>query len=419
MTLDQVRLKVFAGEALTDAELARLQVAVQNHEDRDVRALWVQALVNADALPEALTLADRLLRDAPRDAQLLLAKARALISAERWADAEPVLTQALAVNPDDPEIFKALAVIHLRRHELARAHDWVKKALERDPFDAEAQTLMAELAPQVEGSAPELASSAAERDFREKTLEALKRKSIAHLVQGDSLLIRAGTGAAARLSWPALRSQQRASGQSVDTFAEALATELAQRTLGLKPGRLPLLLKVLPVVRDARFLEQAEGAVHREGPADTFIFYVIEDPAFVRYVPERSLQSARVTLDELDEHAFKNLAHKPVLPKPIELVQGALRLAAEPTGLWGLTGNDGHDAARLFSRPTQAALEETLGAEPLRCYLGLRELVLLCRASDEALATQLSQMQATDEGIAGAFEYHRGTLKRLSAWSGV
>ena len=419
MTLDQLRQKVFNGEALSDAELHRLKNALQNREAEGLAAILVQALVNADAIDEALLLVTRLLKDAPRDAQLHLAKARALIAMEKWNEAEPALKQALALHGgSDPEVEKALAVIHLRRGEFERARQTIERLLQADPFDHEAQQLLLELQ-QLEGatlnSAPD--ATAAADAFKAALTGALNRRSIAFLLQGDQLLIRSGRSTIARFSLRTLLDEFRTTGRTMEAYADTLTSEMADRGLGVRAGRLHLLSSVLPVLRDDAFLEKAEGAARREGPAGLWVFYVIEDPAFVRYVPQRSLDRSRVTLEELDERAWKNLARKPAPLKPIELVQGALRIAAQSTGLWGLTGNDGHDPARMLATATRAQLEEKLGAVPMRVYLGLRELVLLCRADDEAHAKQLAEMSAADDGINGVFELRNGILNSLSAWA--
>src|SRR5688572_15193927 len=116
----RVREKVERGEALAPDELAALERAAASSDGPVLRLAVAQALLNAGAEREALALLERLARDFPRDLQARLGHARALVGLERWADAERALQQALALNPEDPEALKALAVVALRRGERGR-----------------------------------------------------------------------------------------------------------------------------------------------------------------------------------------------------------------------------------------------------------------------------------------------------------
>ncbi len=67
------------------------------------------------------------------------------MSMEKWADAEGALLDGLKLQPDDPELLTALAVVALRRGERTRARALVDDVLTRDPFHSEAQLLAGEL----------------------------------------------------------------------------------------------------------------------------------------------------------------------------------------------------------------------------------------------------------------------------------
>ena len=195
-----------------------------------------------------------------------------------------------------------------------------------------------------------------------------------------------------------------------------IGRDFAERSLGLPPGKAQLLGKVLPVLRDSTFLERAQGAVRREGPAGLWFFYAVEDPEVVLYVPEGVLAALRLDLEQLDAAAWKNLEARPAEVRALELEQGALRLSATPTGLWALAHGDGHDAARLLTRSHQATLEQHAGPGPWRVYLGLRELVLVCREDDAVSVKKLEGLESAREGITGAWRLFDGRLSPLPEW---
>src|SRR6185369_10187692 len=126
-----------------------------------------------------------------------------------------------------------------------------------------------------------------------------------------------------------------------------------------------------------------------EGPAGLWVFYVLEDPELVRYVPEKALETHLVSLDDLDAAAWKRLDAIPTPVRSIALESGQLRLSASPTGLFALAAADGHDAARMLTPKQQALVREAAGEGPLRVYLGLRELVLFCPDDGGATHAQL------------------------------
>ncbi len=405
--------KIEEGEPLADAELEQLSSFARKDGGRVLRTALAQALLNSDAVSEAMALLEALERDFPHDVQVALARARALVSQERYAEAEAPLQHALRLNPDDPEAMKALAVLSMRRGEIPRARDLIHQVLLVDPFDSEAQQLSAELDAPGELHAQSIPLL---KDFTARLVKQLTAQSTAHLMQKDQLLVRLGKGGVARLDLKSLYRGFLDGPNNLDIAVEALARELAERTLGIPPGRLPLLATALPVVRDSTFLERAVGAAHREGPAGLLFFYALKDPELVRYIPEGALRSHRISLEELDTAAWKNLAAEVPSLRAIELEMGALRLAASPTGLWAIAVSDGHDAARLLCLPLQRVLEEKVGTTPLRVYLGLRELVLLCRADDAQNVEKLQGLEASADGIPGAFSMSAGRLSRLDEW---
>lgn len=405
--------KVEAGEALTDAELDELSAWARQEGGRVLRTAVAQALLNRDAVAEAMAVLDGLERDFPHDVQVALARARAFVSQERYAEAESPLQHALRLNPGDPEAKKALAALAMRRGEIARAKALINEVLRDDPFDSEAQQLSSELdAPedQTGQTIPLLG------DFTARLVRQLKAQSTPHLMQKEQLLVRLGKGGVARLDLKSLYRGFLDGAASLDVSVEALARELAERSLGIPAGRLPLLASVLPVLRDSSFLERAVGAAHREGPAGLLVFYALKDPELVRYIPTGALNTHRLSLEQLDAAAWRNLEAESASPRPLELEAGALRLATEPTGLWALARGDGHDGARLLTAAQQAQLEQKLGPGKIRLYLGLRELVMLCRADDAANVEKLAGLESSADGIAGAYILDGGLISRLDDW---
>lgn len=414
MQLDRIREKVWNGEVLSDFELRELETAAQREGGPIWRTTVAQALINADAINQAIPILEAVRRDFPGEIQAHLALGRALISLEKWNEAEAPLKRALELNPGDPEPTKALATLAMRRGEWPRAKAWVDEVLRVDPLDEEAQLLRAEL----ERLAPgELVDEAPTLDrFTRALVEKLKAQSTPHLVARGQLTIRLGRGGVARFDLPVLFADSARTGRSLPESIDMLARDFAERSLGIPAGRLQLLAKVLPVVRDSAFLERGEGAARREGPAGLWFFFAIDDPEVVLYVPEGLLASYRITLEQLDEAAWKNLEARHTEVRALELEQGALRLSATATGLWALAHGDGHDAARLLTVSHQAAIEKTCGAGPLRVYLGLRELVLFCREDDATSVKKLEGLDAAREGIVGAWRLHEGRLTSLPEW---
>ncbi len=410
--LERIQQKVAAGERLGEQELAALQSAARERGGPELRTAVAQALINADAVHEALPLLESARRDYPQSLGVHLALGRALVSLERWKEAEAPLRRALELNPGDPEPLKALAVVHLRRAEWRAARHCVEQALEKDPLDDEALLLLQE----VQRLAPaDLAGPASEAEFSRALLEELQHRSTPHLVQKGQLLVRTGRQVA-RLALDDLHHDYLQGGRPLHEAVAHVAQELAERTLGLPPGKLPLLARALPVLRDSSFLDRGEGAARREGPAGLWVFYAIDDPELVRYVPQGALEGLHLPLETLDEAAWRNLEARQAEVRALELEQGALRLSATPTELWGLAHGDGHDAARLLTPSHQQALAAKAGEGPLRVYLGLRTLVIACRADDAVAVAKLDGLEAARDGIAGAWRLENGRLTALPDW---
>lgn len=415
--LDKVRWKVERGDRLEPEELELLSRAAREAGGVQLRLAVAHALLNNEAPGEALRVVEALAKEFPNDAGVHLAQARALVALDRWSEVEAPVQRALRANPKDPEAMKVLAVLAMRRGEVARAQALVNDVLRQDPFDSEAQLLAAELE---SGDAPMPAAKLPSRGEFVRSLAArLAARSIACLPQKDQLLLRVAGRGVARLEVDSLYRAFQESGRPLDTAVEALARELSERAIGLPAEREALLEKVLPVLRDVRFLERAEGVLHREGPAGLFLAWALEDPDLVRYVPEGVLQTHGVTLDEVEAAAAKNLAARLADLVPVRLENGALKVEQAPTGLWALAKGDGHDAARLLSAEQRARIEAAAGPGPWRVYLGLRELVLLCLELDPVHRDQLSQMTASPDGIEGVFRLDGGLLRPVSPWGAV
>ncbi|MDP2274788.1 MAG: tetratricopeptide repeat protein [Archangium sp.] len=413
MQLDRIKEKVWNGEVLSDFELGELERAAQREGGPIWRTTVAQALINADAINQAIPILEAVRRDFPGELQAHLALGRALISLEKWTEAEAPLKRALELNPGDPEPTKALATLALRRGEWSRAKAWVDEVMKVDPLDSEARLLQAEIERLAPGELNETPSLEA---FTRILVERLKAQSTPHLVSRGQLTIRLGRGGVARFDLTSLFSDATRLGRPLPEAAELLARDFAERSLGIPAGRLQLLAKVLPVVRDSAFLERGEGCSRREGPAGLWFFFAVGDPENALYVPEGLLAAYRITLEQLDEAAWKNLEARHTEVRALELEQGALRISTATTGLWALAHGDGHDAARLLTVSHQAAIERTCGRGPLRVYLGLRELVLFCREDDLVAVKKLEGLDAAREGIVGSWRLHEGRLTSVSEW---
>ena len=386
----RVRGKVERGEVLEPRELEALERAAASSEGPSLRLAVAQALLNAGAEREALRLLEALARDFPRDLQTHLGHARALAVLERYGDAERALGRALAVSPEDPEALKVLAVLALRRGERGRAAALVATVLRADPFDGEARLIKEELeAAEVEPPPPEEAEVAA------AVGAALRRRRVRHLARGGEVLL-VVKGELRRAPLP--RHLEAPSQAAADRFVAELMDLPA-----LSSGAEALLSSVLPVLRGPDFGERARGAAHREGPAGLLVFYVLEHPELLRYVPRAAAEAAGVTLEALDRAAFDRLAASAREPRRFSAV-----------GLWMLASEDGHDAARLLTPAQRDLLRATAGEGPWRVDLGRREAVFVCREADEEAVKALEQLPAEDAGLAGRYRLTGGGLERLA-----
>jgi len=380
--LDRVRGKVERGEALAPGELAALERAAGSSAGPTLRLAVAHALMNGGAEREALRLLEALARDFPRDLQTHLGHARALIGLERWAEAEAPLQRALALSPEDPEAMKVLAVIALRRGERGRAAALVETVLRIDPFDGEARLIKEEL------EAVEI------RPPPEGIGEALRRRRIRHLFKGGELLVLV-KGELRRTPVPA----------ALDVPAEDFVSALLELP-ALGSGPEALLSSVLPVLRPPAFAQQARGAARREENSALWIFYVVEHPQYVRYLPAAAMEAAKVTLEALDQAAFQRLGRAAVAPK---------RLGE--SGVWMVAAEDGHDGARLLTPEQRALLRAAVGEGPWRVDLGRREAAFVCREADAAAVKALEELPAEEDGIPGRFLLTGSTIQALPAGS--
>lgn len=420
--LQRVRQKVEAGEVLTDDELSLLRAEAQRESGPLLKVALAQALINADVPAQALRLLETVHRDYPLDTEAWLARARALFALERWGEAESALQRVLQRQPKDIDALNALALVCLRRGELTRASSLVDEVLQLDPLDNDAQALRAEL-DATDLPSPVGAEQGTDREpvslaaFEQALQAQLKAQSTPHLMQGPNLVVRLGKGGVARLTIRGLYQSFLESGRPLDEAVASVGAELAERSLGLPEEAASLLDVALPVLRDEAFLDRGVGSACREGPAGLWVFYALEDPELFRYVPSSALATHGVSLEQLDEAAWRNLAAKPAEVRPIELYDGHLKLTQEASGLWAVAAGDGHDGARLLTAPQQERLREAIGPGPYRVYLGLRELSLVCR--DDESAGVLEGMQSAGDGIAGEFVLDGGRLHRRPEWKGL
>ena len=412
--LDQIRRKVEAGDLLTDEELGCLERAAKADPGPTLKLAHAHALLNAEENRQGLELMRTLRRDFPRELQVHLGYGRALVSLERWAEAEQALEAALALNPGDIEAEKVLAVVYMRRGEFPRARALVKTLLERDPFDGEARLIKEELE-SADLPAPAPGAGKAERDvFVKVLLESLHERGVRHLRRGGELWVKSDEGGIGRLDLGALHTAYLEDGRALAEVVRSIATELASAA-NLPASVEGLRARVHPVVRPEGFEEVAQGALHREGPAGLRIFYVLDDPELVRYLPEVALEKFGLTMEALDQVGWTNLEARPSQPRSVIVSRGEPRLSPEPLGLWAVCEADGYDAARLLAGSEQARLAKLIGVGPYRVSLARRELVLVCRAGDTQAVAQLESLTQASDGIGGKFALEGGRLVRVGA----
>jgi len=411
--LEKLRRKVELGEPLTERELEELRAAAVGSPGATLWLTVAHALVNAGMDREALPLMERLRRDFPRDLQVRLGLARALLGVERYGEAEAALREALAINPGDPEAVKVLAVLALRRGEKGRAEQYVRDVLEQDPFDAEARLLKEELeAVELPGQAPPQ-EQVLRPEFTAALAAALRRAAVKFRLQGRSVLVKLSSGEVARVDIASLHGAYHGGRDGLLAYVEKLAARLGSLGMGLEEDARALQARLRPVLRPVGFEAQAVGALHRPGPAGLEVFYVLEDAEYLRYLPESSLRAMGLTAEQVDGAAWRNLEASPAPVHPVVLDRGELRLAEAFSGLWALASGDGHDGARLLTAEQQRRLGREAGPGPLRVSLGHREFVLVCREADAAECEALVKLGHAPDGIPGLFRLTGEGLSRL------
>jgi tetratricopeptide (TPR) repeat protein len=410
-SLEQLHRKVEAGEPLSEAELEALRLQAQREPGPTPRLALAHALVNAGAEREALRLLEALRRDFPREVQVRLGLARALLGLERPAEAEAALREALALNPGDPEALKALAALALRRAEYARARACVAQVLEGDPFDGEARLLKEEL--EAAELPPPPRPRAQRSEFTAALVAALHRAGVACRWQGRALLVKPGSGEVVRVDVASLYASYWEGAQELGACVEELVAWLRGLSRGLPGGARELEARLRPVLRPTGFARQAVGALYRPGPAGLEVFYVLEDSDSLRYLPVAALGPAGLEPEAVDAAAWRNLEACPAPVWPVALEAGRVVRAEAPSGLWAVAAGDGYDAARLLTAEQQRRLALHAGAAPLCVHLGLRELALVCREADAPARERLARLGCAPDGLGGLFRLASGALERL------
>lgn len=399
--LEQLQIKVESGETLTEAEARMLEQAAIADPGPKWRLVIAHALINAERADAALPMMETLVRDAPRHPQTKLGLARAFIALDRYVDAERVLKEALIDRPKDPEALKALAVLALRRDERELARKLVSDALEQDPFDSEAQLISAELDPASRTEAPVAVAIASERAFLDALLAELNVQRVPHLRLGGQLFLKT-VGQVGRVDVRGLYDSYVSETRPVEQVVSEIARQLAGERQQPPIGRDELLLRVRPVLREEGFVSKAVGACSREADAGLRLFYVLEDPELVRYVPARLVKQRGLTLEEVHARAMENLAKQPVEVKRVRVDGANILPTGSSSNIVALWEGDGHDGARLLISEMREQLLRALGAQQAVIHLGHRELVIGCAPSDEVSVKQLSELQTAD-GISGSF----------------
>ena len=159
------------------------------------------------------------------------------------------------------------------------------------------------------------------------------------------------------------------------------------------------------------FGTQAVGALHRPAGGGLEVFYVLEDEAFLRYLPEAALVPAGLSVEQVDALAWRHLEAAPAPLLPVALEAGRVVLAESGQGLWAVAGGDGYDGARLLTGTQRRRLVDAVGEGPWRVHLGWREFALVCREVDPAAVAALRGLAPGPDGIAGLFRLGEGTLE--------
>jgi hypothetical protein len=391
---DTLRGKVERGDVLSGDEFAQLEAAAVR--EPGLRLAVVHALLNAEQVPQALARLAPLRREAPRRKDIQLAYVRALVLKEDWAQADTLLKEAFAADPSDPEILKALAVLALRKHEFVLAKKLVRDVRRADPLDEEARLLEAEL-DSVDVTVPPNPPPSLEQ-FAAALEQGLRAEGLAPVRRGDQLFLPGRTRRLARLLLQPLYEDFVREGRPLERFVQEFARHLAEDARAAATDRAQLLSALRPVLRAEGFELQARGAARRALGEGLQLFYVLDDPNLVRYVPEGLARTLGLEGAGLHERALLNLEGSPCALTPVKRTgEGFVPTPDAKTGLYALWHGDGYDGARLLVTAVRARLRERCGPGALRVWLGARELVVVAAGGE---ASQLARAPILD-GIAG------------------
>jgi len=353
--LQRLRRKVHRGERLSEAEMRRLRTAADVEGGAALSITLGLALSNAGSDAEALSVLAT--AGPPLEPATAHARARALVQAERLAEAERVLEDASAAHPGDVDLRKGRALLSLRRGDRDAAGKALAEVRALSPNDAEARALSEALESGSGGGALEVLLGGAWEKF----------------------------GKAGAWEHGGLR-----------------ATWTAEQP---PSGTHEVLAHVVPALAGAA----APGVLSREGPAGLVVTYLSDGMAL-------EPKTTPVSLEAVDTAAWKHLEAGPAEPRAVIVDRGQPRLSPEPLGLWALCEADGADGARLLTRSQRERLFETLGAGPYRVSLARRELALVAPLLDPGAVALLESVEPGPDGVAGKFVLHPdGTLQRIAA----
>ena len=172
---DQALAALEEGDYVRALAIADQLVAVQD-DDALVRNLRAQALLNMQSAAEALEEAHQAVRLEPEDPQARVILAMAAWELGRLTLAQQAMEQGVRLSGDDPELlaryawflacergpklaaaasekairadersamaWAALGLVQMRQHQLALARQSLRRALENDPNDVHAQSVM-------------------------------------------------------------------------------------------------------------------------------------------------------------------------------------------------------------------------------------------------------------------------------------
>lgn len=400
--LEEIQNRVEAGEPLTEAQARILEATALSNPGPKWRLVIAHALINAERADAALPLMEALVRDAPKHPQTKLGLARALIALERFGDAERMLRERLGDSPTDPEALKALAVLALRRDERDLAKKLVTDALAQDPFDQEAQLIAAELDPasRTEVPPPEPVAIASERGFVEALREDLAARQVPFLQRGGQLFLKA-EGHVGRVEVRGLYDSYVRETRPLEVVVKEIAKELAGA--GQQPlGPMQLLERVHPVLRGAEFVQKATGSLSKQLSPGLQLFYVVDDPELVRYVPGNLSAKAGLGPEDIHQRAMANLGARSVELKRVRIDGAAVLPTGSSSPLVAIWEGDGYDGARLLLPEVRAQVLRALGTEEAWVNLGRRDVAIACARSDPEALRQLRKLAAAD-GLSGLF----------------